>query len=147
MGGEPVAAYTNSLILNKVYVPQYGIPEDLQALQTFEDAMPGYQVLGFDDSQSNPWYGEDALHCRTIGIFNPEMIHISHKSIRSDEIFNNNNLIIEVEVANYDNNSSLESVKMYWKYSSEDGPFGEVVLNLDSGNLYIGEFLISIPIH
>ena len=138
---NPVAAYTNSLILNnKVYVPQYGIPEDLQALQTFEDAMPGYQVLGFNDSQSNPWYGEDALHCRTIGIFNPEMIHISHKSIRSDEIFNNNNLVIEVEVANYDNNSSLESVKMYWKYSSEDGPFGEVVLNLDSGNLYIGEF-------
>ena len=29
---------------------------------------------------------------------------------------------------------------MYWKYSSEDGPFGEVVLNLDSDNLYIGEF-------
>ncbi len=138
---NPVAAYTNSLILNnKVYVPQYGIPEDLQALQTFEDAMPGYEVLGFDDSQSNPWYGEDALHCRTIGIFNPEMIHISHKSIRSEEIFNNNNLIIEAEVANYDNNSSLESVKMYWKYSSEDGPFGEVVLNLDSGNLYAGEF-------
>ena len=68
---NPVAAYTNSLILNnKVLVPQYGIIQDELALQTYRDAMPGYEVIGFDDSNNNPWYAEDALHCRTMGIFN-----------------------------------------------------------------------------
>ena len=84
---NPVAAYTNSLILNdKVLVPQYGIVQDESALQTFRDAMPGYEVIGFNASNTDPWYGEDALHCRTMGIFDPEMIHISHKSVRENEI-------------------------------------------------------------
>ena len=48
---NPVAAYTNSLILNnKILVPQYGIPEDSEALETYGDAMPGYEVIGFDDT-------------------------------------------------------------------------------------------------
>jgi len=82
-----VAAYTNSLILNnKVLVPQYGISEDIQALEVYRQAMPGYEVSGFYEALGNPWYGEDALHCRTMGIFDPHMIHISHKNIRKEEI-------------------------------------------------------------
>ena len=139
---NPVAAYTNSLILNnKVLVPQYGIPEDTQALQTYQEAMPGYEVIGFDGAAGNPWYAEDALHCRTMGVFDPDMIHISHKSIRNEEIENNGFISIEAEVVDYSNsNDNLESVILHWKYSAEDGPFGEVVLNLESDNIYIGAF-------
>ena len=93
-----VAAYTNSLILNsKVLVPQYGIPEDNLALQLYRDAMPGYDVIGFDGASNNPWYSEDALHCRTMGIFDPDMIHILHMSILSEYVIDNSAIYLEAE--------------------------------------------------
>ena len=131
-----VAAYTNSLILNdKVLVPQYGIFEDMQALQTYQDAMPGYQVIGFVEASDNPWYGEDALHCRTMGIFDPGMIHISHKSIRYEDVDSNGSISIEAEVITY-GEDELESVTLFWKYSGEDGPFSSIELDLISNNSY-----------
>lgn len=80
--GEKVAAYTNSLILNKkVLVPLFGINTDQQALDTYAAAMPGYEVLGFPYSG---WYYYDALHCRTMGIFDRQMLRISHKPLKGD---------------------------------------------------------------
>jgi len=144
---NPVAAYTNSLILNdKVLVPQYGIAEDAQALNVYQEAMPGYEVIGFDDTFSSPWYSEDALHCRTMGVFNPDMIHISHKSIRTEELINNEAIYIEAEVIDYSNfNTNLQSVILHWKYSAEDGPFGEIALELESDNIYTGIFSALSP--
>jgi len=141
---NPVAAYTNSLILNgKVLVPQYGIPEDIQAIETYQDAMPGYEVIGFNHDIGDPWYSEDALHCRTIGVFNPDMIHISHKSIRDEEIINYEIIYIEAEIIDYgDFNTDLQSVILNWKYSAEDGPFGEIALEIESDNMYKGAFPI-----
>jgi len=138
---NPVAAYTNSLILNdKVLVPQYGIPEDAQAIQSYRDAMPGYEVVGFDGTFGNPWYAEDALHCRTMGVFNPDMIHISHKSIRTEELVNNGDIYIEAEVVDYSDFDTTLDVIAHWKYSAEDGPFGEFVLEVESDNIYAGTF-------
>tara|TARA_B100000029_G_scaffold461684_1_gene493654 strand:- start:1592 stop:3469 length:1878 start_codon:yes stop_codon:yes gene_type:complete len=139
---NPVAAYTNSLILNnKVFVPQYGISEDQQALNTYQEAMLGYEVIGFNGSTGNPWYAEDALHCRTMGIFDPDMIHISHKSIRTEELNANQNIEIQAEVIDYSNsNINLESVIVSWKYSAEDGPFSEFSLAQELDNFYFGEF-------
>ena len=135
-----VAAYTNSLILNnKVLVPQYGISEDMQALEVYRQAMPGYDVIGFDEALGNPWYGEDALHCRTMGIFDPHMMHISHKKIRSEEIINNTMISVQVDIVDY-SDSDLESVMLYWKYSAEDGPFSEVLLENELDNTYLGQF-------
>jgi agmatine deiminase len=80
--GNNAAAYTNSLILNKkVLVPLFGIPEDQQALQVYEQAMPGYEVIGF---QWSAWYHYDALHCRVMGIFDREMLRIEHKPLRGE---------------------------------------------------------------
>jgi agmatine deiminase len=74
--GNSVAAYTNSLIINKkVLVPLFGISGDEEALDTYRDAMPGYEVIGFTGS----WYHYDALHCRTMGIFDPHMLVMRHK--------------------------------------------------------------------
>jgi len=138
---NPVAAYTNSLILNgKVLVPQYGIPEDYQALETYQEAMPGYEVIGFDDTFGNPWYAEDALHCRTMGIFDPNMIHISHKSIRDEELINNGAIHIEAEIIDYYDSDTILDVTVHWKYASEDGPFGQFQLEFEFNNLYSGIF-------
>ena len=142
---NPVAAYTNSLILNdKVLVPQYGILEDMQALQTYRDAMPGYEVIGFDDTFGNPWYAEDALHCRVMGIFDPNMMHISHKTIRN----NDDDLLVEAEIIDYGNTENSQfNVELYWKYSANDGPFSQIALqnNSFSESLYNAEFPILNP--
>ncbi|MAV59177.1 MAG: hypothetical protein CMG07_04410 [Candidatus Marinimicrobia bacterium] len=139
---NPVAAYTNSLILNqKVLVPLYGIDYDLQAIEVYQDAMPGYEVIGFEGATYEPWYSEDALHCRTMGIFDPSMIHISHKKIMSNEIFNNLSIVIETEIIDYGNlDMPLDSVIVYWKYSNDNGPYNQINLYLESNNDYIGEF-------
>ncbi|MAV64668.1 MAG: hypothetical protein CMG00_05710 [Candidatus Marinimicrobia bacterium] len=139
---NPVAAYTNSLILNnKVLVPQYGIPEDIQAIRVYEQAMPGYNVIGFNDNINNPWYSEDALHCRTMGVFDPSMMHIYHKSIRQNEILNNQSVELSAEIIDYGNlDTQFNSVTVHWKYSAEDGPFGQFLLTDEPGNIFRGSF-------
>jgi hypothetical protein len=68
--------YTNSLILNKkVLVPVTGSQWDDEALQAYENAMPGYEVVGIMYSE---WYNTDALHCRTKGIADIGMLYFKH---------------------------------------------------------------------
>jgi len=75
--GNNAAAYTNSLILNKkVFVPLFGNSSDAQAIETYQEAMPGYEIVGI---YSSSWYYYDALHCRTMGIFDRGMLRITHK--------------------------------------------------------------------
>ncbi len=137
---NPVAAYTNSYILNKkIFVPQYGIDDDINALSVYQEAMPGYEIIGVLSSEENPWYAEDAIHCRTIGIFNPDMMHIVHKSIRHEELFNNDSIFIEGKVVDYGNHE-IESVNLFWKYTLEDNEFYESSLDLNSENKFSGIF-------
>ena len=114
--GDEVAAYTNSLILNKkVLVPLFGIPEDAQALQKYRDLMPGYQVSGFAGS----WYYYDALHCRTMGIFDPGMLLVWHKppKLAAADI----PLQLTAKVVDYSNAGLVsDSIFLYWK---EEGLF------------------------
>ncbi len=72
-----VASYTNCLILNdKVLVPTFNnTPYDDDALQVYQDAMPGYEVLGFYSSQ---WLTDDALHCRAKGVADRGLLRVAH---------------------------------------------------------------------
>jgi hypothetical protein len=73
IGGGEVASYTNSLILNqKVLVPIFNISTDAAALQSYRDAMPGYEVLGFTGS----WLSDDAIHCRGMGVHDKYMLRV-----------------------------------------------------------------------
>jgi agmatine deiminase len=68
-------AYTNSVILNdKVLVPVFGGAYDNMALQTYQTAMPGYEILGFSGS----WLDDDAIHCRTMGVPDRLMLFVDH---------------------------------------------------------------------
>ncbi|MBD3235071.1 MAG: hypothetical protein GF330_00005, partial [Candidatus Eisenbacteria bacterium] len=80
--GSAAAGYTNSLILNgKVFVPLFNITWDSAALATYEAAMPGYEVIGFP---WNGWYDYDALHCRTMAIFDRFMLRIAHRPLDAE---------------------------------------------------------------
>ncbi len=68
-----VASYTNSILLNnKCFVPQFGISTDAAALQTYQNALPGYEVIGYTGS----WLPDDAIHCRIMGIHDKYMLRV-----------------------------------------------------------------------
>lgn len=76
-----VAAYTNSLILNgRALVPLFNKPaEDAAALQVYRDALPGYEVIGF---QYSGWITDDALHCRVMGVHDRWMLRVDHDPLQ-----------------------------------------------------------------
>lgn len=102
--GERLAAYTNSLIVNKtVYVPLFDIPQDTLALNRWSEVMPGYAVKGFKFALSEEpittpemkahyrtygWNQGDALHCRVRAIWDPEMLFVSVKKISAADARN-----------------------------------------------------------
>src|SRR5690606_15756149 len=89
--GGAYRTYTNALILNKsVLVPVYRPEVDTEALQIWQDAMPGYTIVGID--VDNP--GENlinlsgAIHCitHTIGVADPLwIVHEKIKEVSSTE--------------------------------------------------------------
>ena len=87
-GGSTLAPYTNSLILNKtVYVP-LGTNSNYnnQALQVYQEAMPGYTIVGVNNtSYSISWQNTDALHCRTRGIMDFNMLFVDHRDVYHGE--------------------------------------------------------------
>lgn len=72
--GQP---YTNSLIMNeKVFVPLVpGSEWNDEALEAYELAMPGYEVIGVS---YDSWEATDALHCRTHEVPDFGMLYINH---------------------------------------------------------------------
>ena len=110
-----VAAYTNSVILNqKVLVPTFGSTTyDNQALQTYRDAMPGYEVIGFSGS----WLTDDAIHCRAMGIHDKYMLRVDCVPL-PDTV----EMTAQVRVgAIVDDRSETglkaDSVRVYWRVS------------------------------
>ena len=83
-GGSTLAPYTNSLILNKtVYVPMgTNTSYNNQAIATYQEAMPGYEIVGVT---TNDWYtsweNTDALHCRTRGVMDFNMLFVDHRDV------------------------------------------------------------------
>ncbi len=68
--------YTNSLIVNdRVYVPIWNTGNDAAAIQAYQQALPGFKIIGV---YSSGWENTDALHCRTMGVTDTAMLWISH---------------------------------------------------------------------
>lgn len=78
--------YSNSLILNnRVYVPTMNSTWDAAALASYQEAMPGYEVMGFTGS----WESTDALHCRTKGLADLNQVHIRHVPLSGNMPYQN----------------------------------------------------------
>lgn len=69
--------YTNSLFINKtVLVPIYGHPMDSLALDIYEQALPGHNIVGIDCNDIIPQIG--AIHCITKLIGSTDPLWIAH---------------------------------------------------------------------
>jgi len=136
MSKTGLAAYTNSIILNKtVYVPLFDIDLDIEAIKTWKKVMPGYEVKGFkfsfDDeptiskkmrrSYNNyGWNSGDALHCRTRAIWDPNMLFISVKKIEK-EIKINERAMVYTSIIDYSGEGFVEDqLRLYWRIKGGD---------------------------
>ena len=88
-GGSTLAPYTNSLILNKcVYVPLGSNSNyNQQALAVYQEAMPGYEIIGVTNNDwYTSWENTDALHCRTRGVMDFDMLFVDHRDVLHGEL-------------------------------------------------------------
>ncbi|MGB7060916.1 MAG: agmatine deiminase family protein [Candidatus Zixiibacteriota bacterium] len=120
-------AYTNSIILNdKVFVPIFSSSWDDSALQVYQQAMPGYEVLGFYGS----WYDNDAIHCRIMGVTDRYMLFIDHIPLFDTEVYDHDYLV-SVEIKDHSNTGLVpESLLVY--YSIDSSAFDTVHLQTTS---------------
>ncbi len=125
--------YTNSIILNeKVLVPITGSSWDDEALAAYQEAMPGYEVLGFTGS----WESTDALHCRAIGIADIGMLRIKHVPLSG-----NQPLLpeypIQAEIKAY-SNQPVYSDSIFIIYAINFGAWDTILMTNTGGNTYSG---------
>ena len=132
--------YSNAVFVNnKVILPTYYTEYDTTAIRIWEEALPGYEIVGIDcDSGQNDIISlSGAIHCIThsVGVEDPLMI--SHLPL---EDTNNNTSPYTVE-GYISHRSGIASATVHYALSPE-GPWSDVVM-VDSGN---GEdFTADIP--
>ncbi len=77
--------YTNSIIINDlVLVPVFGVSDDAIALDTYRQAMPGYNIVGINCDELI-LSAAGALHCMTREIGAAEPTLIQHGRLYGDE--------------------------------------------------------------
>jgi len=116
-GGSQTTPYTNSLILNnKVLLPLSGSQWDDEAIAVYEEAMPGYEIIPVGWGS---WYNTDAIHCRTKGIADLEMLYVDHRPLYG-EVEYAENYTLSTEIIAY-SGESLVSDSLLVFYSVNGG--------------------------
>ena len=114
-GGYPDAGgdymtYTNSVFVNNtILVPTYYDEYDTPALAIYEEAMPGYNVVGIDCNQIISASG--AIHCITHSVGVEDPLLISHQPLDDTED-TVNPYPVEALVQH---RSGIESARLFWR--------------------------------
>jgi len=118
--------YTNSLILNNlVLVPIYGLAQDSEALSIYQEAMPGYNIVGINMRNVIPASG--AIHCITKEIAANDPIFISHAPIRDEVEYSYTGYTF---TANISSASGIQEASLYWSLDPSEG-FNQVSMTAD----------------
>jgi len=133
-GTFPNTPYTNSTILNKkVLVPITGSQWDDEALAVYEEAMPGYEIIGI---MYDGWENTDALHCRTKGVADIGMLRINHIPLMGDLYYADHYEITADLIAYSGEQIYQDSVFVY--YRQDGGTFEQVLMQHVTGDTYTG---------
>jgi hypothetical protein len=124
--------YTNSIILNnRVFVPVTGSQWDDEAIASYEEAMPGYEILGFTGS----WESTDALHCRANGIADRNMLFIEHHPLLGSQPVQTE-YSIEAQLTAYSGSPVLDDeVKVHYRTNGNN--YQEIVMTHPGGKSFI----------
>jgi len=122
-GGYTLAPYTNSLILNKtVYVPLgSNSTYNQQALAVYQEAMPGYEIVGVNGGSAG-WENTDALHCRTRGVMDFNMLFVDHRDVLfGEQDWQDSIAVVSKFIAYSGQNLKQDSLLVY--YSIDGGTY------------------------
>ena len=132
-GDYPYTPYSNTLIINdRVYVPMTGSQWDDEAIATYEEAMPGYEIIGieYDD-----WMNTDALHCRTHEIVDRGMLRIKHMPTLGT-VDQQDEYVITADIIPHSGQAIYaDSVKVYYKFNTDDN-YSNIVMQNTEGDTY-----------
>lgn len=135
--GEP---YSNSLILNKkVYLafPNNDATNNANAKAVYEEAMPGYEVIGFTPRNGAAWQSTDALHCRTHEVPRFDMLRIAHYPIL-DTVEYAESYTIAADIYTLGNGGAITSAEVFFKIDDSEY-ISEAMTNV-SGDEYTFTF-------
>src|SRR4030095_9728089 len=132
---DRLAAYTNSLIVNKtIYVPLFNIKGDSVALRTWQQVMPGYTIKGFsfklsdepvisqkmrDNYQQYGWRFADALHCRIRAIWDAQMLFMTAKRIEPIVDPKNDNTVYATIIDYSKKGLQKDDIELLWRLQGE----------------------------
>ncbi|NBB18474.1 hypothetical protein GVN20_03815 [Runella sp. CRIBMP] len=159
---EQLAAYTNSIIVNKtIYVPLFQIKEDNAALQTWQKAMPGYTVKGFTFALKDEpivskamrehyksgygWNFGDALHCRTRAVWDSQMLYITVKRLPA-KVVSKEPLTVYATIIDYSKKGlEAKAQKLYWRIKGEQNWKEEALKPTDIDTHFAATIPINTP--
>jgi len=73
-GSRDYRAYINSFISNRtLYFPSYGGAADDHAKSVYQQALPGYEIVGVDGEDTG-W--GDSVHCRANNLYRQDALHL-----------------------------------------------------------------------
>ena len=124
--------YTNSVFINsKVLVPFYRTEYDTIAQRIYEDALPGYEIIGIDcdNSNNNIISASGAIHCITKAVGVDDPLLINHAPMKNSTYGPN----IQFE-ATAQHRSGIESMELFYKI--DGGTYTSVFMNNLEDNNY-----------
>ena len=135
-GGSTLAPYTNSLIVNNtVFVPLgSNTTHNNNALAVYQQAMPGYEIIGVTNNTSHPWENTDALHCRTRGVMDFDMLFVDHRDVVFGEQPMQDSIAITSKFIAY-SGEALKTDSLLIYYSIDNGAYRSAKMTA-TGNLY-----------
>ena len=129
--------YTNSVILNnKVLVPIMNSAWDDSAIKAYQDAMPGYEVLGFIGNPATPWESTDALHCRVMGIADLGLLYIKHIPLTGN-LPAENDFLLSADLIPCSDSAIYNDSVLIW-YKVDNGPYQVANMTNTGGFHYTG---------
>ncbi len=132
--GAEYRTYTNALFVNKtILVPIYDTPMDDEALDIWEQAMPGYNIVGIDCQAIINAGG--AIHCITKEVGAKDPLWIVHQQV--DSTCSGETTLIEASIKHRDGISNAELF-----YTTDLNAGYESVAMTDDGN---DQWSASIP--
>lgn len=137
--GGAYRTYTNAIILNKsVLVPTYRPEVDAEAIQIWEEVMPGYRIVPIDvDNPEEPLINSSgAIHCitHTIGVADP--LWILHEKLRN--VSTTTGIPVEAQIKHI---SGVAQAKVFWRQSDET-TFQEVSMTNVSEDNWLAELTV-----
>ncbi len=122
--------FTNAIILNNIIlVPQYGHALDETGLETYREAMPGYEVYGINMENVIPYAG--AIHCISREIAADDPVHISHAKKRL--------VLVEDEQIDFkaviNSESGISEAQVFWTINPDDG-FNSIDMTFEEDAYY-----------